>query len=111
MPDFVSQSLSSPGLACNDTLWLHRARHMLCLASLSLTDHDGQERRWRYIRAGKAQDYHGPAVHPRHLSLWEKRVLGVHKQYNPERNREQRALAQKHGWDDDEAAMHAGEGI
>ena len=40
-----------------------------------------QERRWNYIRAGREQDYHGIAIHPRHLSLWE-RFRGIHKNYN-----------------------------
>ncbi len=38
-----------------------------------------QERRWAYIRAGCAQDYHGIAVHPRHLSWWERNVLNIHR--------------------------------
>ncbi|KAG6003566.1 hypothetical protein E4U21_001893 [Claviceps maximensis] len=42
-----------------------------------------QERRWRYIREGKADEYHGIAVHPQHLSLWE-RMRGLHKTYDPE---------------------------
>ncbi|GAB0132342.1 hypothetical protein EsDP_00000782 [Epichloe bromicola] len=42
-----------------------------------------QERRWRYIRDGKAHEYHGIAVHPQHLSLWE-RIQGLHKTYDPE---------------------------
>jgi MFS family permease len=40
-----------------------------------------QERRWNYIRAGREHDYHGIAIHPRHLSLWE-RFRGIHKDYN-----------------------------
>ncbi|KAF1975307.1 MFS phosphate transporter [Bimuria novae-zelandiae CBS 107.79] len=40
-----------------------------------------QERRWSYIRAGKEQDYHGIAIHWKHLSVWE-RFRGVHKNYN-----------------------------
>ena len=85
-----------------------RAQHLPLLAELSAPT---QDRRWTYIRAGRAQDYHGPAVHPRHLSLWEKWVLGIHKQYNPELHREQRLLAQKNGWSEYEAARHMGEGI
>jgi len=42
-----------------------------------------QERRWHYIRRGRSQDYHGIAVHPKHLSLWE-RLRGVGKYYNPQ---------------------------
>jgi len=42
-----------------------------------------QERRWQYIREGRGGEYHGVAVHPHHLSLWE-RWRGVGKAYNPE---------------------------
>jgi len=42
-----------------------------------------QERRWKYIREGRADEYHGIAIHPRHLSMWEYAVLGLHKNYNP----------------------------
>ncbi|PTB64139.1 MFS general substrate transporter [Trichoderma citrinoviride] len=42
-----------------------------------------QERRWRYIRDGKADEYHGVAVHPHHLSLWE-RFRGASKSYDPQ---------------------------
>jgi hypothetical protein len=42
-----------------------------------------QERRWNYIRAGREHEYHGIAIHPRHLSLWE-RFRGIHKNYNAE---------------------------
>lgn len=41
-----------------------------------------QERRWGYIINGKADQYHGVAVHPHHLSLWE-RMRGVGKSYDP----------------------------
>ncbi|KAK7182085.1 pi-transporter a-1 [Paraphaeosphaeria sporulosa] len=40
-----------------------------------------QERRWSYIRAGKEQDYHGIAIHWKHLSVWE-RFRGIHKAYD-----------------------------
>ncbi|KAK1764701.1 putative mfs transporter protein [Phialemonium atrogriseum] len=42
-----------------------------------------QERRWSYIRDGRADEYHGVAVHPAHLSLWE-RLRGDARAYNPE---------------------------
>jgi len=45
-----------------------------------------QERRWQYIREGRESDYHGIAVHPKHLSVWE-RMRGVGKHYNPELDR------------------------
>ena len=53
-----------------------------------------QDLRWQYIRAGKAKDYHGPAVHPRHLSLWEKVVLKIHHQYDIELHNKQTKLIQ-----------------
>ncbi|KAJ5683405.1 hypothetical protein N7462_006570 [Penicillium macrosclerotiorum] len=40
-----------------------------------------QERRWRFIREGREQDYHGPAVHQKHLSVWE-RWTGKGKYYD-----------------------------
>jgi hypothetical protein len=42
-----------------------------------------QERRFHYIRQGREQDYHGIAVHPHHLSLWE-RFRGAGKHYDPQ---------------------------
>jgi hypothetical protein len=42
-----------------------------------------QERRFHYIRQGREQDYHGIAVHPHHLSLWE-RLRGAGKHYDPQ---------------------------
>ncbi|PMD18559.1 putative inorganic phosphate transporter C8E4.01c [Hyaloscypha hepaticicola] len=42
-----------------------------------------QERRFHYLRQGREQDYHGIAVHPHHLSLWE-RMRGAGKHYDPE---------------------------
>ena len=43
-----------------------------------------QEKRWGLIQQGRAQDYHGVAVHPRHLSLFERVVLKRHLQYRAE---------------------------
>lgn len=42
-----------------------------------------QERRFNYLREGREAEYHGVAVHPKHLSVWE-RFRGVGKFYNPE---------------------------
>ncbi|KAF4485671.1 inorganic phosphate permease [Fusarium agapanthi] len=42
-----------------------------------------QERRWYYIRDGKESEYHGVAVNPTHLSMWE-RFRGLGKNYDPE---------------------------
>lgn len=47
-------------------------------AGLSMLE---QEQRWDLIQQGRAEDYHGVAVHPRHLSLFEKAVLKRHRQY------------------------------
>ncbi|KAJ5761190.1 hypothetical protein N7520_008346 [Penicillium odoratum] len=40
-----------------------------------------QERRWQYLRSGREEDYHGPAVHSKHLSVWE-RWTGKGKYYD-----------------------------
>ena len=49
-----------------------------------------QERRWFFIRNGKPEDYHGPAVHWRHLSRWERHVCKTHLQYDPVEDLRQR---------------------
>ncbi|EKD19010.1 uncharacterized protein L3040_006504 [Drepanopeziza brunnea f. sp. 'multigermtubi'] len=41
-----------------------------------------QERRWAYLRDGRDSEYHGIAVHPKHLSVYE-RMTGVGKHYDP----------------------------
>jgi len=57
-----------------------------------------QERRWAYIRAGREHEYHGVAVHPKHLSLWE-RVRGVGKNYNAEEDYRQRVEEMRADWE------------
>ena len=52
-----------------------------------------QERRWFFIRNGSAKDYHGPAVHWRHLSRWERHVGKIHLQYDPVADLQQRREA------------------
>lgn len=42
-----------------------------------------QEKKWQLIQQGRPGDYHGVAVHPRHLSLFERAVLKTHRQYQP----------------------------
>ncbi len=49
-----------------------------------------QDRYWMYVRAGRAGDYHGIAVHPRHISVYERFVLKRHLAYDPEKDRAQR---------------------
>ncbi|CAO1628156.1 unnamed protein product [Jaminaea pallidilutea] len=50
-------------------------------------DLTAQEEYWAYVMAGREQDYHGVAVCPRHLSLWERVVLKRHLNYDPEADR------------------------
>nr|POF26238.1 putative inorganic phosphate transporter 1-4 [Quercus suber] len=57
-----------------------------------------QERRWNFIRAGRAHEYHGVAVHPKHLSLWE-RLMGVGKHYNAEEDYRQRVEEMRADWE------------
>jgi hypothetical protein len=56
-----------------------------------------QERRWAYIRAGREHDYHGTAVHPKHLSLWE-RMRGVGKYYNADLDYKQKIEEMRGEW-------------
>lgn len=60
-----------------------------------------QERRWAFIRSGREADYHGVAIHPKHLSFWE-RIRGVGKHYNAEEDYKQRVEEMRADW---EAAM------
>ena len=64
-----------------------------------------QERRWQFIRAGRDSDYHGIAVHPKHLSWWE-RFRGVGKHYNAELDYEQKIEEMRADWQ----ARHAEKG-
>ena len=58
-----------------------------------------QERRWVYIRAGRAHDYHGVAIHPKHLSVWE-RLHGVHKDYDAELDYQQKVEELRVNWEE-----------
>jgi hypothetical protein len=74
-----------------------------------------QERRWAFIRAGREHDYHGIAVHWKHLSWWE-RFRGQHKDYDAKLDydqkidemrtewveRQSQKFSEKHGWEDAE---------
>ncbi|KAL4785155.1 major facilitator superfamily domain-containing protein [Aspergillus varians] len=62
-----------------------------------------QERRWKYIREGREEDYHGPAVHSKHLSIWE-RFTGKGKYYDAELDYQQKVEEFRAEW---EAAMAA----
>lgn len=60
-----------------------------------------QERRWQYLRSGRETDYHGPAVHPKHLSFYE-RLVGKGKHYNAGLDYKQKVEEYRAEW---EAAM------
>lgn len=49
-----------------------------------------QDRYWAFVREGRPGEYHGIAVHPRHLSWWERVILKRGKAYDPELDRQQR---------------------
>lgn len=57
------------------------------------------ERRWAFIRSGREQDYHGIAVHPKHLSLYE-RLRGIGKHYNPSLDYEQKVQELRGEWEE-----------
>jgi hypothetical protein len=57
-----------------------------------------QERRWHYIRQGREKEYHGIAVHPKHLSLWE-RLRGVGKPYNAELDYQSKIADMREEWE------------
>lgn len=61
-----------------------------------------QERRWRYIRENRAHEYHGVAVNPRHLSVWE-RLMGLAKSYDPEKDWKAKVADMRKEWDDVQA--------
>jgi Sugar (and other) transporter len=57
-----------------------------------------QERRWAFIRAGREKEYHGVAIHPKHLSLWE-RICGVGKAYDAELDYKQKVEEMRIEWE------------
>ncbi|CAJ2501992.1 Uu.00g048450.m01.CDS01 [Anthostomella pinea] len=67
-----------------------------------------QERRWSYILQGREHEYHGIAVHPRHLSLWE-RWTGVGKNYHPELDTKAKIRDLRSDWEEREASRTASE--
>ncbi|KAJ6788253.1 hypothetical protein PWT90_02390 [Aphanocladium album] len=62
-----------------------------------------QERRWRYIREGRTEEYHGVAVNPKHLSVWE-RMMGLAKTYDPEKDWKAKVADMRKEWEDVQAA-------
>ncbi|KAI1096142.1 MFS general substrate transporter [Rostrohypoxylon terebratum] len=62
-----------------------------------------QERRWSYILEGRDSDYHGIAIHPAHLSLWE-RWMGIGKNYHPDLDMKAKIRDMRTDWEEREAA-------
>ncbi|CAG8012921.1 unnamed protein product [Penicillium salamii] len=76
------------------------------LTELFLPDTTGldlreQERRWLHIRQGREHEYHGPAVHRKHLSVWE-RWMGKGKYYDADLDYQMKVKEFRAEW---EAAM------
>lgn len=46
-----------------------------------------QERYWQFVREGREHEYHGIAIHPRHISLYERWVLKYDQRYDAELDR------------------------
>ncbi|KAK8114727.1 hypothetical protein PG999_006796 [Apiospora kogelbergensis] len=62
-----------------------------------------QERRWKYILEGREGDYHGIAIHPSHLSLWE-RWMGVGKSYHPDIDTKSKIEDMRAEWQEKESS-------
>ena len=65
-----------------------------------------QERRWYFIREGREHEYHGVAVHPKHLSLYE-RLRGVGKYYDPDADYKQKVEEMRSDWERGQARLTA----
>jgi hypothetical protein len=57
-----------------------------------------QERRWNFIRDGREDEYHGVAIHPKHLSFWE-RFRGTGKNYSAELDYAQKLQEMRADWE------------
>ncbi|KAJ5684239.1 uncharacterized protein N7477_000584 [Penicillium maclennaniae] len=75
----------------------------LCLPDTTGLDLREQERRWKFIREGRESEYHGPAVHHKHLSVWE-RWMGKGKYYDAALDYQDKVREYRAEW---EAAMAA----
>ncbi|KAH8820364.1 putative inorganic phosphate transporter C8E4.01c [Xylogone sp. PMI_703] len=58
-----------------------------------------QERRWQYIREGREKEYHGIAIHPQHLSVWE-RMRGIGKNYDPAADYQAKLAEMRAEWEE-----------
>ena len=77
---------------------------LLFLPDTTGLDLKEQERRWQFIRAGREADYHGVAVHPKHLSLYE-RFRGVGKYYDADADYRQKIEEMRSDWEASQARM------
>lgn len=75
---------------------------LLFLPDTTGLDLKEQERRWHYIRTGRESDYHGVAVHPKHLSLYE-RLRGVGKYYDADLDYQQKIEEMRSDWEASQA--------
>ena len=71
---------------------------LLFLPDTTGLDLKEQERRWQFLRVGRESEYHGIAIHPKHLSLWE-RIRGVGKHYNPDLDYQQKVEEMRSDWE------------
>ena len=82
--------------------WFGLAGVVLTLAFLPDTtglDLKEQERRWQYIRSGRETEYHGPAVHPKHLSWFERYVLRLGRNYDAEKDYKHKVEEYRQEWE------------
>lgn len=75
---------------------------LLFLPDTTGLDLKEQERRWQFLKEGRDTEYHGIAVHPQHLSWWE-RFRGVGKHYNPELDYQQKIEEMRSDWEASQA--------
>jgi hypothetical protein len=67
-----------------------------------------QERYWACIREGRPHDYHGIAIHPRHLSTWETYVLHRHRYYEPDLDKQEKIRELRQVYEDSLASAKSG---
>lgn len=94
--------------------WFGLAGALLTLVFLPDTtglDLKEQERRWRFIRDGREADYHGIAVHWKHLS-WYERLQGKHRAYDADLDYKSKVDDLRHEWEEwqEEKAMEKEKG-
>jgi len=82
---------------------------VLFIADTTGLDLREQERYWVFVRQGREQDYHGIAIHPRHLSFYEHWVLRRSKYYNAELDREQKVAELRKRYDESVSSAEDGE--